>query len=60
VYLLPAGSSKPEFSVLPHRPEAISQWVEQRRGLVDDVRRLTTAELSSVSLTHLLTDYLRA
>ena len=29
VCLLPAGSNKHEFSVLPHRPEAISQWAQQ-------------------------------
>jgi hypothetical protein len=28
VCLLPAGSSKAELSVLPHRPEAIAQWAE--------------------------------
>ena len=29
VCLLPAGASKPEFSVLPHRPEAIAQWAQE-------------------------------
>src|SRR5512134_692507 len=28
VCLLPAGSSTPELSVLPHRPEAIAQWAQ--------------------------------
>ena len=28
ICLLPAGSSKRELSVLPHRPEAIAQWAE--------------------------------
>jgi transposase len=31
VCLLAAGSSNPEFSVLPHRPEAIAQWAEGLR-----------------------------
>ena len=31
VCLLPAGSSKQELSVLPHRPEAIAQWAEGLR-----------------------------
>ena len=31
VCLLPAGSSKREFSVLAHRPEAIAQWAEGLR-----------------------------
>jgi transposase len=29
VCLLPAGSSTPELSVLPHRPEAIAQWAQE-------------------------------
>lgn len=29
VCLLPAGASTPEFSVLPHRPEAIAQWAQE-------------------------------
>jgi hypothetical protein len=29
ICLLPAGSSTPEFSVLPHRSEAIEQWAQQ-------------------------------
>ena len=28
ICLLPAGASTPEFSVLPHRPEAIAQWAQ--------------------------------
>src|SRR5512134_3622216 len=28
VCLLPGGSSTPELSVLPHRPEAIAQWAQ--------------------------------
>jgi len=31
VCLLPAGASKPEVSVLPHRPEAIAAWAEGLR-----------------------------
>ena len=31
VCLLPAGSSKQELSVLPHRPETIAQWAEGLR-----------------------------
>jgi hypothetical protein len=29
ICLLPAGSSTPEYSVLPHRPEAIAQWAQE-------------------------------
>ena len=28
ICLLPAGSNRREWSVLPHRPEAIAQWAE--------------------------------
>lgn len=57
VCLLPAGSSKAEFSVLPHRPEAIAQWAEQLRQRFGGAHVAVCLELCKGPLVYALQRY---
>jgi transposase len=57
VCLLPAGASQPEFSVLPHRPEAIAQWAEQLRQRFAGARIAVCLELAKGPLVYALQRY---
>jgi hypothetical protein len=55
--LLPAGASTLEFSVLPHRSEAIAQWAEQLRQRFGGAPIAVCLELSKGRLVYALQRY---
>jgi transposase len=57
VCLLPAGSSKPELSVLPHRPEAIAEWAEELRRRFGGRPIAVCLEIASGPLVYALQRY---
>jgi transposase len=57
VCLLPAGSSRPEASVLAHRPEAIAQWAEGLRERFGGQDIAVCLELAKGPLVYALQGY---